>query len=285
MDALSESPKEQLTARLDDPAVVESLNRLLDQLPLLSFAAEAASGFIRRSDVIIDNAARQFAEIREMSFMQSTPEWTESLPGLVKTGANLADAASRPAFNNLLNNGLIEELGKPETINLIKRLLDKLELIVFAVEAVDSFLRRGDAMMENARDSLRDVAKLAPSQDIIEQLSKLAASAPQLLALATGLLDAGLISKMNHLADAGDTIFNSGLLEPKKIAMISEVGEVLTETFEATKRDQQHGKTPKKLGIFDLIGLLNDPNIQASLALMLDFSRRYGQRVRTAASA
>ena len=52
MEAVLASPKEQLLACLDDPDVVDSLNRFLDQLPLLAFGAEALNGFIKRGDAI-----------------------------------------------------------------------------------------------------------------------------------------------------------------------------------------------------------------------------------------
>ena len=42
METVLTTPKDQLLARLDDPDVVDSLNRLLDQMPLLAFGCRLA---------------------------------------------------------------------------------------------------------------------------------------------------------------------------------------------------------------------------------------------------
>ena len=54
---------DQLLERLNDPKVAEGLNRLLDQLDIVSFAVESLEGFISRGEIITDSVA---SGIREM---------------------------------------------------------------------------------------------------------------------------------------------------------------------------------------------------------------------------
>lgn len=286
METVLSTPKEQLLARLDDPDVVDTLNRLLDQLPLLTFGAEALSEFIHRGDTLADNISSGIAELRQTVVLPEVPggglqffeTMAGNIPGLMKTGVQLAETATKPAINNLLSQGLIEELGKPETIDLFKRLLDKLELIVFAVEATDGFLRRSDAIIENIRDSVKDAMQLLPDKATLSQLENLAASAPHVLEAASTLIDSGMVEKFRQLSDATDRLIASGLLDPATMKMLADMGSALTATVESTRRQAVQG-TPARIGLFGLLGAMRDPNVQASMAVLIEFSKRYGAKI------
>ena len=51
------SSAEQLHDRLNDPKTADALNRLLDRLDVVAFAAESMEGFISRGEVIADSVA------------------------------------------------------------------------------------------------------------------------------------------------------------------------------------------------------------------------------------
>ena len=281
METVLATPKEQLLARLDDPDVVDSLNRFLDQLPLLAFGAEALNGFIKRGDTITGNLSSGFSELRDTVGLPDAPSFERiagNLPGLMKTGAQLADAASKPAVSNLLSQGLLEELGKPETIDLLKRLLDKLDLIVFAVEATDGFIRRSDSIIEGIRESVKDATALLPDQATLSHLQDLAASAPHLIEAASNMVDGGMVEKLQQLSEASDRLIASGLLEPAKMTMLADMGSVLTETLQANQKQAAQGRPPR-VGMFGLLGAMGDPNVQASMGMLIEFSKRYGAKL------
>ncbi len=48
---------EQLLDRLNEPQMLEALNRLLDHAELLAFSAAFLDGLVRRSEVIVDNVS------------------------------------------------------------------------------------------------------------------------------------------------------------------------------------------------------------------------------------
>jgi len=281
MESVLATPKEQLLARLDDPDVIDSLNRFLDQLPLLNFGAEALNGFIKRGDTIAGNVASGFSDLRDTVGMPDGPSFERiagNIPGLMKTGAQLANAATTPAMSNLLSQGLLEELGKPETIDLFKRLLDKLELIVFAVEATDGFIRRSDSIIEGIRESVRDASALLPDQETLSHLQDLAASAPHLIEAASNMVDGGMVEKLQQLSEASDRLIASGLLEPAKMTMLADMGSVLTETLEANQKQAAQGK-PARVGMFGLLSAMGDPDVQASMGMLIEFSKRYGAKL------
>jgi uncharacterized protein YjgD (DUF1641 family) len=279
MSTVLANPRELLAARLDDPAVVENLNRLLDQLPLLAFGAEAVSELIRRGDSITESISQEVSELRQLKVWDEAPRLVESIPQLYRAGTGLAEAANKPAFQNLLNSGLIEELGKPETISLIKRLFGKLELIVFAVESVDDLIRRSDTIIDSTRQSLIDATKLLPDAVTAEKLMGLAGRIPGLFEVAMKLLDTGIVEKLEHVSTAAVQIVDSGLLDSAKVKTLADMGGTMVETLDQTKKKAARNDIPK-IGVLGLLGALRDPDIQATLAFALDFGKRYGAKMR-----
>lgn len=276
MQAAASSTGEDLLARLSEPETRDALNRLLDQLPLLAFSAEALNGLVARGDGITRNIADQVSELRHTEALQSVREIGGSLPGLLKAGSQLAEVAERPAFNNLLSPELIDTLGDPQRLAMLQKLFDKLELLVFAIEAVEGFLQRGDSMVEGMREGLKDAVKLAPPAATLAKLQSLWTAAPQLLNAATALAESDLLKKADHLVEVGDRLLDSGMLEPQTVEMLSKMGATLAES--ATVRKM--GKPQEKIGLFALLGALKDPDIQATVSFFLNFSRRYGKKLR-----
>lgn len=276
MQATTTSSADELLARLAEPKTADALNRLLDQLPLLAFGAEAMSGLIARGDDITKNISDQVSEMRHVQGMEGVRDLGAALPGLMKAGTQLGEIAERPSFNNLLSPELIDELGNAERLAMLKKLLDKLELVVFAMEAVEGFLRRGDSMVEGMREGVRDAAKMMPSREMLTQLQSLWQAAPQMLQAASALAESDLLKKAGHLVEVGDRLIDSGILDPRTIEMVSKMGATLTETMDVAKT----GQAREKVGLFSLLRSLKDPDIQASVSFFMNFSRLYGKKLR-----
>ncbi len=82
---------------------------------------------------------------------------------------------------------LLRRLDDSRTAEALERLLDRLDLVAFALEAADGFLRRGEQLTDNIHDALQEVA--APSVDTaavwVEQLPQLVAAATKLTPVPT----------------------------------------------------------------------------------------------------
>ena len=106
-----ETPAEALAQRLDDPKVAESLNVLLDHAELLATLVQGLSGFIARSDTIVDAVAAGVGELKQAAEGQ-----TDKLPSLSEAGAiagQLADAL--PVAQRVLQS----EMLNPDTIDML----------------------------------------------------------------------------------------------------------------------------------------------------------------------
>lgn len=97
---------------------------------------------------------------------------------------------------------LLRRLDDPRTAEALERLLDRLDLVAFAVEAADGFLRRGEQLTENIHDALQEAA--APAGDTAawaEQLPQLVAAATKLAPVLTSpaltrFLASGLLGRL-----------------------------------------------------------------------------------------
>jgi hypothetical protein len=108
-------------------------------------------------------------------------------------------------------------LAEPRTADALERLLDKLDVVAFGVEAIDSFLRRSEEVADSLSASIQDLKTFGGAQqtgaDFVSALPQLARAGTQ-VAVATekpgfqNLLESGLIDRLG---------------DPKTIANIQEV--------------------------------------------------------------
>lgn len=99
---------------------------------------------------------------------------------------------------------LLARLSDERTVDALNRLIDRLDVLAFAVEALDGLLRRADTVTESVADSLGDLRKLGEASGaggIAEQLPKLARAGTKVATVATSpaferLLASGLIDKL-----------------------------------------------------------------------------------------
>lgn len=266
------SPQERLAERLSDPRTAEALNRLLDRLDVIAFAVEALDGFLQRAPVVADSIGETLRDAQLAADGQDrTAEFLESVPSLVRTGAQLAHTTEKPEFQNLLASGLLEKLGSPRTIESLKALLDRLDLAAFLLEAVDGFLRHSDVVAESVASGVAEWRKTAPDLDA-GRLQALGEALPKLLDVTVFLLQSGALERFPKAIDTAIALANRGLFESKTVGVLAEIGQTAAASYEEVKTQSR-----EPVGLLGLLRGLSDPDVQKSVALLLAVARRYGQ--------
>ena len=284
---------EQLRQRLNEPETAEALNDLLDNLPVVAFSVSAVDGFLRRSETIADNVATSLRDAKAAvpdgmgNAGEQLAVLLQALPQLTKLIKRLAALSESPEFNSLL-----DLLSSPQTLNGIATLLKNIELISFLVTSINGFLERGDTIADNVAAGVAELRKITPPEglDLVtltQALPQLVQILPQLVQVLPQLIDIlpKLMPVLPQLVDVGlklqpllsspefDALMNSGVLSPKTVATVGQAGNTFVETLESNRR------TPHKVGLWGLLSALNDPNMQQTLGLLVDFSRRFGGTV------
>ncbi len=181
---------------------------------------------------------------------------------------------------------LLVQLNDPRTAESLSHLLKNAELLAFLLDAVDGFIRRGDVITDNISEALKEARpaldgkqmvpadlKLAAVQTmaVLPQLSK---TLPQLVETLPQLVDVGLKFKRVIDSDEFDAFLESGMLAPKTVQLLGQVGDSLVET------EKDFKASPKKVGLFGLWSALSDPDIQLGLGFLVEFGKRLGQKLK-----
>src|SRR6185295_11845054 len=151
------TPHERLQERLAEPATVDSLNKLLDRLDVIVFAAEALEGFLRRAEVVADSVAQGMGDLRRMAGEDAGGELVAKIPQMLRAGRRMAELADRPEFERLVDSGLLEKLGDKKTIDGLSSLLGNVEVVAFLLDSLDGFLRRSDHAIESVAEGLAEL--------------------------------------------------------------------------------------------------------------------------------
>ncbi|OBH08479.1 DUF1641 domain-containing protein [Mycobacterium sp. E1747] len=122
------SPADQLRGRLDDPAVAESLNNLLDHADLLAILLRGLDGFVRRGDEISETLASAVDELRAGASSANLPSFdgvaselrSVDLQALAASVSSLAAAivTATPALNKILQSPLVD----PQAVDVLAEL-------------------------------------------------------------------------------------------------------------------------------------------------------------------
>lgn len=267
------TPHQELQARLADPRTVESLNRLLDRLDIVSSTIDMFTGFLERGPELADNISEGVEELRGQETIHAT-DLIGKLPALANAGARMADVANSPSFDRLIESGLLEKLTDPRTMENLSLLLEKLDLVAFTVKALDEFLRRGDAVADSISDSIGDLRNLVSSVDT-NQIKVLTTELPQLVEAGRQLIASGLLSRMSELTEAGMLLSKAGFFDPKTVTPLAEMGQLAAESYVAAKA----APPQKQYGVFDLMKLLKEPGVQKSIQIMVEMSRQFGRKI------
>jgi len=262
------SPQDRLQARLADPDTIDSLNRLLDRVDLMAFMLEAVDGFLRRSDTVVESMSEGVREVRQSAGLEAAP-LLDTLPRLAKSGAELAEVASGPAFSNVLHSGLLERLGDPRTLRLLETLFDKLDTAVFLLEAVDGFLKRSDEIAESASAI---VGELRGADLGLDDVKQLAARTPRIVEALGRLTESQALDRVPDMVNAVTVLAESGMLDPKLVKLLSEVGHRLGSAY-----SDAASKPVQPLGAMGLFRALGEPEVQRAMGLLVTIARRFGR--------
>lgn len=128
------SPADQLRERLDDPAVAESLNNLLDHADLLAILLTGLDGFVRRGDQITGTVASALDELRAGASSASLPSFdgvaaelrSVDVQALAASLSSLTAAlvAATPTLNRLLQSPLTDPKAADVLAELGQALID-----------------------------------------------------------------------------------------------------------------------------------------------------------------
>lgn len=104
---------------------------------------------------------------------------------------------------------LLMRLEDQATLAALHKLLDRIDVVAFAAEAVDGVIRRGDTIADSIGDSVKDIRKLAataePLAGLASQIPQLAATGEKVAALTQtsafqNLIDSGLLQRLGEPA-------------------------------------------------------------------------------------
>jgi hypothetical protein len=268
------TPQERLQARLADPATIDSLNRLLDRVDLMAFVLEAVDGFLRRGDTVVDSISDGVREVRQAAGFDAAGAMLAALPRLARSGAEIAEVTTRPAFSSVLQSGLLERLGDPRTLKLLETLFDKLDTAVFLLEAVDGFLRRGDEIAESAASLVGDLRNTSVGVDLGE-MRQVAERTPKILEALGRLTESRALDRVPDLVNATLILAEAGMLDPTVVRVLGDVGRRLAGAYEEV------GAGPaESVGRMGLLRAMGDPDVQKVLGLLVAVARAYGKNLR-----
>lgn len=291
--AQRDASAQALLDRLSEPRTAEALHRLLDHAELLAYSAGALDGLVRRSETIADNIAASVAEVKgalpadSAQTVASLASLAGDLPALTEVAGQLADISASPAFKTTLAT-----LGDPATLGALNTLLGNLELIAFAVTALDGAMRRGEELTDNVRASLDDLrasaslplnldAVVATANELLPKLPALVSALslflpmlPRLAAVAPKFVE--IIERLEPFVASPefDTLLSSGVFHPHTVQVVGKAGDAFADTYEESRRN------PKPLGLLGLLRALNDRDIQRAAGLVMAFGKRFGQSLK-----
>lgn len=263
------STAEAITQRLEEPGKLDSLNRLIDHLDLIATTVDAADGFLRRGEVILDNVSEGVQQVKQAGVSPALSETVRRLPQALEHLPALLDLVDRSSA--LLSSPgvarLLEMLSDPARLKALASLLEHIELIAFSVEALDGFLRRSEVVMDNVAGAVQEVKKAVPN---LEGPTRSLAEWAKYLPLLTDILP-----KVKRLLDSKGfyTLIHSGIFEPATVSVIGQAGDALVESYNRITPDT------KPMGIMGLMGASRDPEVMRALTFLTEFGRRFGQKL------
>lgn len=163
---------------------------------------------------------------------------------------------------------LLERLQDPKTARSLDLILDKLDLIAFSLTALDGFLRRSDDIVEAVAEGVSTFNKAIPGVTI--------GSATDTVEHIKDLFQVSI--RLNEVLSSPEfeALMKSGILSPETVSVVGKAGAALTESYRETITG---GRDAKKVGLFGLLKMLNDPDVQNSLRLLTVFAKNFGNKV------
>ncbi len=272
--ASAPSAADRLQERLNDPKVAEGLSRLLDQIDTVSFAVESVDGFMRRGEVIADSLASGVAELKQGD-MEQASDFLEKAPQMLRTGTQLADAATELNIDELTKSKVLERLTDPETLATVNLLLDKLPLVAFMLESLEGFISRGETVADNLSAAVGEL-KLGEHNIDLAKLPALLEKLPKLTEAGEKLLDSDLMGDgLPKVIEAGVSMVDSGMMDKDVVRTLGDLGRKSAETYNevASKPVAPVG------GLFATLKATKDPDVQKSVGFFFAFAKAFAKHL------
>ncbi len=269
------NPAPSLQQRLQDPEVAESLNRLLDRLDTVNFAIESMEGFISRGEVIADSLASGVAELKQGN-TDAARRLISKAPKMLETGTKLADAAGSMNVDELARSRVLERLTDPETLSTVNRLLDRLPLAAFMMEALEGFIGRGETIADNLSEAVNEIRSDNSNIDLNEYTTLLA-SLPKFKDAAEKLMASKLMGEeLPKVIEAGVTMVDSGMMDKEVVAILGDLGKKSAQTY---REVAAHPVEPVG-GLWATLKATKDPDVQKSVGFFFAFAKAFAKHLK-----
>lgn len=265
---------EKLQDRLNDPAVAESLTCLLDRIDIVSFAVESLDGLVRRGEVIADSVSEGFAEVRNSDTAEAL-ELLQKTPEILRTSSKLVGAAAELDSDALSQSHVLAKLTDPQTLQTLNSLLERLPLIAFTVEALESFLQRGETIADNMSEAVGQMELTAKDIDISKLLMFLEAL-PTLTEAGEKILNSELMNGVPAVIEAGVSMIDSGMLDQQVVSTLGDLGKKGAETY----RDVASKPVEPVGGLFATLKATKDPDVQKTVGFFFAFAKAFAKHLK-----
>ncbi len=257
-----------IAERLTSTEMVEKLDGLFklvsESSGLISMGVDTVDGLVRdtvRDGVSIDDRLRSALSIAEKLTAPAMVEKLESLlalaneaPGLISMGVDSIDGLAREANTKGVN--LDDRLRS--TLNLVEKITAP-EMIT-KLEGMIEMAENSSGLLSIGVDSLDGIMRTAIERGIDPQVT------------ITKVIEMG--SKLSELLNSPEmtTIMESGIMDPKTIKIVGAAAEALVET---------NAKPIEKVGgIFALMKVMKDENMQKTLGFLTAFGKEFGKKMK-----
>ena len=83
-----------------------------------------------------------------------------------------------------------------------------------------------------------------------------------------------VLNRLSQLTEAGTYLASAGFFDPKAVEPLAEMGQFAAASYVAAKATPQ-----RQYGLFDLLRLLKEPEIQRTINIVTTMSRYFGRKV------
>jgi len=159
---------------------------------------------------------------------------------------------------SVLEQEFLERLTEPRTLELLNRLLDRLEDVVYLLDMLEQFLRRGPEIAEAVNEGVallrKGLTETATSINLTEPLNTLrrlreVTESPQVQAL-----------------------LREAVFDPRAVAVVGKMARAMIEASEEVKKTDH-----RRLGLIGLVRALGDPELQPALRFLVVFAQHFSR--------
>jgi hypothetical protein len=275
---------QSLQAKLNEPQTAASLNRLMDRLDSLEQAVNSLTEMIQQAPGL----AAMVGDVADETYRRSAERGVD-IEARLKTALALAERLTEPQMMANLTQALTMLEQAPGLAAMVGDVAD---------ETYRRSAERGVDIEARLKTALALAERLTEPQMManLEQLLTLLEQAPGLTAMLGDIADEAFTTfKVPSRIEAGWPIIHKAT-DPHTLRQLDEMFDVLLEAESGMLHPEAVGllgvmaramvdakhDPPRKVGLFTLLGTLNDPEIQAGLSFLLNFAHRFGKHLQDA---